>query len=174
MFDVFNKLHDNRQSDSVPYFSFYDLDDNLLLGNVSVSIDDNGQFDVITVTDPDSGEVTTLSKDQYTYTTECLYVLGIGFLLPGDIVKLHIADDKEYELHFGWHTNISSQTIYSWYLVRHDIQDYFYEERNGIFQSVDLVEMNMENNEILTFYKEFLETIEVVQFRKDRVSFNKI
>ena len=85
-----------------------------------------------------------------------------------------ITYDKEYELNFGWHTNISSQTIYSWYLVRHDIPDYFYNERSGIFQSVDLVEMNMENNEILTFYKEFLETIEVVKFRKDRVSFNKI
>lgn len=168
----FNRLHDNGQSDSIPYFSFYKVeDDSLITGDISVSLDDNGQFDTITVTE--NGETTTYTRDQYTYTQECLYVLGIGFLLPGDIVKLKIDDIKEYRLGYGWHTNISSQTIYSWYLERvDDPEDYFYEERNGIFQSADLLEMNMENKEILTFYREFLDTIEVVRFRKDRISFN--
>jgi hypothetical protein len=105
----------------------------------------------------------------YTYTTECLYVLGIGFLLPGDLVKLKINERDIYELNYGWHTNISNQTIYSWYLVPQKNDDYFKGERAGIFRESDI---NITNTGILTFYKEFLDTIEVVEFRKDRNSFN--
>lgn len=171
MFDVFNYLHDNRKSDSIPYFSFYDNDGKLIRGSIDVSIDDNGQFDVVTqILD---GETYIYTSGNFTYTVECLYVLGIGFLLPGDIVKLKIDADKKYELNFGWHTNISGQSIYSWYLVPVKQEDYFYEQRNGIFNSTDLAEMNIESNGILTLYKELLDTIEVVEFRKDRVFFNK-
>lgn len=171
MFDTFNKLHDSRQSDSVQYFSFYDENDNLITGDIAVTLDDNGQFDVLTATA--DGVQAIYQRDEYSYTTECLYVLGIGFLLPGDIVKLHITDTVEYELGYGWHTNVSGQTIYSWYLTRLDTKDYFYKDRNGIFQTTDLLEMNMGDHEIRTFYKEYLKTIEVVKFRKDRVSFNR-
>lgn len=171
MFDVFNELHDNRESDSIQYFSFYDTDGNLLRGSINVSIDDNGQFDVIT--QEYDGVTKTYNKDEYTYTTECLYVLGIGFLIPGDIVKLKIDQLKTYELNYGWHTNISGQTIYSWYLVALPEEDYFYDERKGIFNSVDLVDMNIETKQILTFYKEYLDTIEVVEFKKDRTYFDK-
>lgn len=174
MFDEFKKLHDNRESDSVQYFSFYDLAGNLIRGDViTVSIDDNGQFDTLSVEsnidDENEYSVQEYEKDEYTYTTECLYVLGIGFLLPGDIVKLKINECFEYELNYGWHTNISNQTIYSWYLVPRKTDDYFKDERHGIFRESDI---NITNTGILTFYKEFLQTIEVVEFRKDRNSFN--
>lgn len=169
MFDEFNRLHDNRESDSIQYFSFYNLDGDLIRGiSTSVRIDDNGQFDVLTVVD--SEHISHIyPKNSYTYTTECLYVLGIGFLIPGDIVKLKINECVEYELNYGWHTNISNQTIYSWYLVPKKHPDLFKEDRKGIFRESDI---NITNTGILTFYKEFLETIEVTEFRKDRNSFN--
>ena len=170
MFENFQELHDKRESDSIPYFSFYDNDGTLIRGSIDVSVDEDGQFDSLT-TEID-GETIIYTKDNYSYVTECLYVLGIGFLLPGDIVKLKIDELKEYELNFGWHTNISGQTIYSWYLVALPEEDYFYDQRNGIFNSVDLVDMNIETKQILTFYKEYLDTIEVVEFKKDRVSFD--
>lgn len=168
MFDEFQKLHDGRKSDSIQYFSFYDLNGNLIRGDsVTVSIDDNGQFYTLTVIR--DGEPTVYLKDDYTYTTECLYVLGIGFLIPGDLVKLKINERDVYELNYGWHTNISNQTIYSWYLVPYETIDYFSGTRKGIFRESDI---NITNTGILTFYKEFLDTIEVVEFRKDRNSFN--
>jgi hypothetical protein len=101
-------------------------------------------------------------------------VLGIGFLIPGDIVKLKLTDCKEYELNFGWHTNISGQTIYSWYLTPKKIEDLFINDRNGIHNNPDLADMNINNNGILTFYEEYLQTIEVVEFKKDRISFDKL
>lgn len=166
MFDTFNNLHDNRKSDSIPYFSFYDLEGNLLQGSISVTFDDNGEFDVLTC--EVDGTIYTYLKDEYTYTTECLYVLGIGFLLPGDIVKLKVNEIDEYELNYGWHTNISNQTIYSWYLKPIHTTDLFKDDRYGLFNKSDV---NITNTGILTFYKEFLETIEVVTFRKERNSF---
>lgn len=177
MFNEFNKLHDDRQSDSIQYFSFYDLDGNLIRGDsLDVTIDDNGQFDLLTVTYNTEDEIGANStreyqRSEYTYTTECLYVLGIGFLIPGDIVKLKITDCQEYELNFGWHTNVSNQTIYSWYLVPVEVKDCFIGERKGFFHKQD---PNITNTGILTFYKEYLQTIEVVEFKKDRNSFNKL
>ena len=168
MFNEFQKLHDSRKSDSIQYFSFYDINGNLIRGDsITVSIDDNGQFYTLTVMRDE--EPTVYLKDDYTYTTECLYVLGIGFLIPGDLVKLKINERDVYELNYGWHTNISNQTIYSWYLVPHETVDYFSDTRKGIFRESDV---NITNTGILTFYKEFLDTIEVVEFRKDRNSFN--
>ena len=72
-------------------------------------------------------------------------------------------------MNYGWHTNVSNQTIYSWYLVPQENKDFFEEERKGFFHKQ---EPNITNTGILTFYKEYLETIEVVQFKKDRNSFN--
>lgn len=171
MFDEFNELHDDRQSDSIPYFSFYDINGDLIHGDIDVSFTDNGQFDTLTV--EYNNETMIYNKDQYTYTTQCLYVLGIGFLLPGDIVKLKITDTKTYEVGWGWHTNVSGQTIFSWYLTPQPQPDYFYNERKGFKQTVDLATTNIDSNGILTLYKEYLKTIEVVQFRKDRVYFDK-
>ena len=171
MFNEFNRLHDNRESNSIPYYSFYDIQGNLIKGEISVSLDDNGQFD--TVTQVLGGVTYTYNKSEFTYTTQCLYILGIGFLIPGDIVKLKIDDINKYELNFGWHTNISGQSIYSWYLKPVPVEKYF-EQRDGIFQNADLVDMNIEYTQILTFYEEYLDTIEVVQFTKDRNYFNVI
>lgn len=42
-----------------------------------------------------------------------LYVPGLGYLVPGTII---IYQDNDYVLKYGWHTNISNQTIYSWNL----------------------------------------------------------
>lgn len=165
-FDVFNELHDNRQSDSIPYYSFYDSSGDLITGTISVELDDNGQFSKVTAV---NDGVTTVYTD-FTYTTECLYVLGIGFLLPGDIVKLKIDSMQTYELGYGWHTNVSNQTIYSWYLTPIPITDYFEGDRNGIFNEAD---PNITNTGILTFYKEYLNTICVVSFSKNRVYFDK-
>jgi len=169
MFDEFNKLHDSRESDSLQYFSFYDLEGNLLTGSIAVTFDENGQFSTLTQIKDDVA--TTYNKGEYTYTTECLYVLGIGFLLPGDVVKLHIDSCKEYELNWGWHINVSGQNIYSWYLKPIHKVDVFADDRNGLFKHQD---PDITNTGILTFYKEYLQTIEVVEFRKDRISFNII
>lgn len=172
MFDEFNHLHDQRRSDSLQYFSFYDFNGDLIHGEIEAEITDNGQFGALTV--EYEGETIIYPKGTYTYTTECLYVLGIGFLIPGDIVKLKIDANKTYELNWGWHTNISGQTIYSWYLKPQLIPDYFYDERNGFNTQIDLVDMNIDSNGMLTFYKEYLDTIEVVQYKKDRISFDKV
>lgn len=172
MFEVFQKLHDERKSDSVPYYSFYDNEGNLIKGEIEVSVEEDGQFGILTTIY--QGETIIYPAGTYTYVTECLYVVGIGLIIPGDLVKLKINDLKKYELNFGWHTNISGQNIYSWYLVPVEQEDYFYETRKGIYNSVDLVDMNIESKQILTFYKEYLDTIEVVEFKKERVSFNVI
>lgn len=172
MFEVFQKLHDERRSDSVPYYSFYDNEGNLIKGDIEVSVEEDGQFGILTTIY--QGETIIYPAGTYTYVTECLYVVGIGLIIPGDLVKLKINDLKKYELNFGWHTNISGQNIYSWYLVPVEQKDYFYETRKGIYNSVDLVDMNIESKQILTFYKEYLDTIEVVEFKKERVSFNVI
>lgn len=169
MWDEFKDLHDKRESDSIPFFSFYDNDGILLRGDLEVSVDEDGQFDLLTQTLDD--ETFLYPRGNYTYTTECLYVLGIGFLLPGDIVKLSINTCREYELNYGWHTNVSNQTIYSWYLVPHETKDHFEGQRQGLFNKQD---PDITNTGILTFYKEYLKTIEVVEFRKDRNSFNII
>ena len=95
--------------------------------------------------------------------------MGIGFLIPGDIVKLHIDNIYSYELNYGWHTNVSGQTIYSWYLKRLPVKDPFIDDRKGFDRQP---EPNIKENGILTFYKEYLNTIEVVSFTKNRNSFD--
>jgi hypothetical protein len=165
MFDEFKKLHDTRRSDSIPYFSFYDSSGNLIRGDISLSVQEDGQFD--TLTSIVDGVSTVYQKDEYTYCTGCLYILGIGFLLPGDVVKLHLDDVEEYELNYGWHTNVSGQTIYSWYLKLLNVQQLF--EKRGFDRTQ---QPYITNTGLRTLYKEYLDTIEVVQFKKDRVSFN--
>lgn len=170
MFDTFKRLHDSRKSDSVPHYSFYDLNGDLITGDsVCVTILDDGQFGTLTAT---TGSVTLeYEQGQYTVLTECLYVLGIGFLLPGDVVKLHIDAIAEYTLGFGWHTNVSGQTIYSWYLTPNKVDDLFEDSRKGLFNNTSI---DITDTGILTFYKEYLDTIEVVEFRKDRITFDII
>jgi hypothetical protein len=66
---------------------------------------------------------------------------------------------------------VSGQNIYSWYLKPIHKVDVFADDRNGLFKRQD---PDITNTGILTFYKEYLQTIEVVEFRKDRISFNII
>jgi hypothetical protein len=85
--------------------------------------------------------------------------LGVGYLIPGDIVRLHLLDKRYYEVQYGWHTNVSNQTIHSWYLVPVNYD----EVRKEVVYRTD--------SNILTLYKEYLDTIEVVDFKKNRSSF---
>ena len=151
----FEHLHRVKRSDSVDYYSFYDLQNSLITGNIVVIIGSNGQFDNIISTN--SKNVSrTYSKDQYTYTRESLYVLGVGYLIPGDVVKLKRFDRVSFTVGYGWHTNISNQSIYSWYLVPNDSE---------------LPNPYSPDGKILTLYQEYLETIELVSYTKDRSSF---
>ena len=152
--DNFDRLHNLKRSDSVDYYSFYDVHGNLIDGNyISVNIGSDGQFDVLTV---DDGVVTHYDRNLYTYTRESLYVLGVGYLIPGDIVKLRHTDDVYFEVGYGWHKNISNQEIYSWYLKPLE-----YDNRNPYSP----------DGEILTLYREYLDTIELVEYTKDRRTF---
>ena len=144
-----------------PVFMFYDLSGNLITVQ-SMTFDSNGKPDTVTSVDGDVFE-----NGQYSYTFESLYVKDIGYLVTGDIVKLKISDVTEYELNYGWHTNVSNQTIYSWYLKPVVVPDYWEDEKSCL--NDDTVASKQENG-ILTFYKQYLETIEVVRFVKDRVT----
>lgn len=152
----FDDLHKLKQSDIIEYYSFYDLDNNLL--NVqTITLDNYGQLSNVTINTESGTQV--LTKDEYTYTRECIFVLGIGYLIPGDIVKLHLMDKCSYELRYGWHTNVSNQCIHSWYLVPVSYDLY---TKDVVYKT---------DSDILTLYKHYLETIEVVEFKKNRSSF---
>lgn len=152
-----NELHTLKRSDSVEYISFYTKDDTLIQGDLNVSITSDGQFDKLTAHQP-NGSVVTYTPEDYTYTRETLFVLGIGNLLPGDVVKLSLTDCNRYELGYGWHTNVSNQTIYSWYL-------------KPINDSCGSDSAYITDSNIRTLYKEYLDTIEVVEFTRNRISF---
>ena len=77
----------------------------------SVDLDTDGNIVFINTTDGNK-----LSADDYIIVQELLNVPGIGKLKPGTRVVLEENPYIEYVLEFGWHTNISNQTIYSWYL----------------------------------------------------------
>ena len=77
----------------------------------SVDLDTDGNIVFINTTDGNK-----LSADDYIIVQELLNVPGVGKLKPGTRVVLEENPYIEYSLEFGWHTNISNQTIYSWYL----------------------------------------------------------
>lgn len=164
----FEDLHKLKQSDIIDYFSFYDKEGNYLDNVVSVDIQPDGQFGALSLevvippeTDEDepTTEIIVLDNTEYDFTRETVYVLGIGYLIPGDIVKLNLLSHRTYEVGYGWHTNVSNQTIHSWYLVP---VDYNATTKEVVYKT---------DSNILTLYKEHLETIEVVEFRKNRSSF---
>lgn len=154
----FEDLHRLKQSDIIDYFSFYDMNGEYLDNVANISVCANGKFGELTIIDND-GEYKTYSPSEYNFTRETVYVLGIGFLIPGDIVKLHLLDKRFYEIQYGWHTNVSNQTIHSWYLIP---IDYDIVTKEVVYRT---------DSDILTLYKEHLETIEVVEFRKNRTTF---
>lgn len=154
----FDKLHTLKKSDIIDYLSFYNESDELINGVCSVSICSDGQLGSLTTVDSD-GNTVIYEPGSYTYTRESIFVLGIGYLIPGDIVRLSISDSICYEVGYGWHTNTSNQTIHSWYLIPIDLDKVSHE-----------ISYKTDSN-ILTLYKEYLNTIEVVEFRKNRSSF---
>ena len=154
----FQDLHTLKRSDIVDYYSFYDNNGNYLGNVANVTILKDGQFGDITLTDSEGHEI-TLTNTEYNYTRESVFVLGVGYLIPGDIIRLHLLDRRYYEVRYGWHTNVSNQTIHSWYLVPVNY--------NEVTKEVAY----LTTSAILTLYKEYLDTIEVVEFRKNRSSF---
>lgn len=155
----FADLHTLKQSDIVDYFSFYDTSGNYLSNVATVQVDEDGQFGTLTITDSSTGDVIELSRDEYDFTRESVFVLGVGYLIPGDIIKLHLLDKRSYEVRYGWHTNISNQTIHSWYLVPVN------------YDAVNKEVAYLTDSKILTLYKEYLDTIELVEYRRNRSSF---
>lgn len=155
----FADLHTLKQSDIVDYFSFYDTSGNYLSNVATVQVDEDGQFGTLTITDSSTGDVIELSRDEYDFTRESVFVLGVGYLIPGDIIKLHLLDKRSYEVRYGWHTNISNQTMHSWYLVPVN------------YDAVNKEVAYLTDSKILTLYKEYLDTIELVEYRRNRSSF---
>ena len=155
----FRDLHDLKQSNIIDYFSFYTKTGDYIPDVVSVEFDKYGQFGTITCNGPDYEEPITYGPEEYDFTRETVFVLGVGYLIPGDIVRLHLLDRRYYEVQYGWHTNVSNQTIHSWYLVPVNYD----EVRKEVVYRTD--------SNILTLYKEYLDTIEVVDFKKNRSSF---
>ena len=154
----FDDLHRLKKSDIVDYISFYTADGSLIRNVYNVSMDPDGQFGTVYSTDV-LGNTVTYERGSYTYTRESVFVLGIGYLVPGDIVRLSLRDNICYEVGYGWHTNVSNQTLHSWYLTPVDIDVATHE-----------ISYKTESY-IRTLYKEYLDTIEVVEFRKNRSSF---
>lgn len=54
-----------------------------------------------------------ISPEDVIYQRYTLYVPGVGTILPGSRV---IWKERDYVLQFGWHTNVSNQTLFTWYL----------------------------------------------------------
>lgn len=154
----FAGLHDLKQSDIIDYFSFYTLDGDYITNVATVNVLYNGQFGDITYMDGE-GDYHTLTNTEYTFTRETVFVLGIGYLIPGDIVKLHLLDDKTFEVGYGWHTNVSNQTLHTWYLKP---VDYNIFTKEVAYKTT---------HKIITLQKQHLETIEVVEFKKNRSTF---
>lgn len=83
----------------------------------SMELDDKGTIDKIT--GMVHGITTIMNSSQFVYTNLILEVPGLGTAVCGDTVYLKCPRKKlkEFILEFGWHTNVSNQKIYSWYLV---------------------------------------------------------
>ena len=122
-------VNDKSQIYSVqPMMKFYSKED----PTVEISIN-SADFDT-------SGNVVMLydvsgksyyAEDLIIYQ-DFLDVPGIGYLRPGTKVKLD-SDKTLYLLQYGWHTNISNQTIYSWYL--HPIVEFSNNEKDAEYMS---------------------------------------
>lgn len=78
---------------------------------ISYQVDTEGK--IISVTSETGEEV--LSENLQIFQNY-LYVPGVGYLRPGTKVWLDTNPYDKYTLCFGWHTNISNQTIFSWFL----------------------------------------------------------
>ena len=96
----------------------------------------NENHKVVSVVDYD-GKI--YLEDEIKVYNKAILIPGIGYLPPGTRV---IYKDKDYCLCYGWHTNISNQTILSWYLEPLEVTE-----------------------PMKTLYKEMVNDIELVHFR---------
>lgn len=78
----------------------------------SIDVDTDGKV----VAFKDTSSTTTLIDDSYKVVKNFLEVPGVGYLTEGTKVCLDTSPENLYYLGFGWHTNVSNQTIYGWYL----------------------------------------------------------
>lgn len=117
-----------------PDMLFRDKEGNIL-PVTEVHLNEDSNIESIYRSDPEIVQIT----EEFSFEKHLLFIPGVGHVCPG--VRL-IYKEKDYVLLFGWHTNISNQTIYSWYL--HSLDD----------DSPDK-----------TLYKSMIEEIETVHFR---------
>lgn len=81
----------------------------------SINVTKNGNISSIVVesNDSDLEGSRILQREDISINQNFLHVPGVGYLPPGVVVRYN---DRDWVLLFGWHTNISNQTIYSWFL----------------------------------------------------------
>lgn len=98
-------------------YMFYSRLTGELIKVTNIELDTSGMINKITGTV--NGITAIMDSSQFVYTNLILDVPGLGTAVCGDTVLLKHPRKKleEYVLEFGWHTNISNQKIYSWYLV---------------------------------------------------------
>lgn len=99
-----------------------------------VKMDSEGQIEKLILSTPIDGQ-DVYHKGDFFIIKELLNVPGVGRLSPGTIVRY---EDVDYVLLFGWHTNLSNQTIYSWYLTKDKECHTLYQE---MIDKIDLVKV---------------------------------
>ena len=98
-------------------FLFYSKETNELLNVSKIILDAHGSIDKIIATQ--HGITAEYNSADFVYTNLILEIPGLGTALCGDRILLKHPRKKleEFTLEFGWHTNMSNQKIYSWYLI---------------------------------------------------------
>lgn len=114
---------------------------------ISVDVDTEGQYVVAHTDDNEQYFVEDLIVEK-----NFLPVPGVGYLRPGTKVRLE-GDPTEYVLLFGWHTNISNQTIYSWYL--RPIKEFIEDNSDNEYMSQPIKELSDDK----TLYYEMINKI---------------
>lgn len=108
---------------------------------------DNGTIKSIKMSDE-----TQILREDLIVVNNLLEVPGIGYIAPGAIIRFD-DEDEDYILNFGWHTNMSNQEIYSWYL-----------SLIGKDEFPPYQVINRHKKCSRTLYKEMINKIKVVQF----------
>lgn len=98
-------------------YMFYSRLTGELIKVTNIELDDLGTISTITGTV--NGITAVMDSSHFVYTNLILDIPGLGTAVCGDtiLLKRPRKNIEEYILEFGWHTNISNQKIYSWYLV---------------------------------------------------------
>ncbi len=78
---------------------------------------DSSTFQITQLSDVIGTEV---DPNTVTYQKYALNVPGIGNILPDSRV---VWKEQDFILKFGWHTNISNQELYTWYLLPLESED---------------------------------------------------